>query len=190
MFRVGDVRDRKVIAPVVRAVLYTWQGRRTKEGEFLPVLAQPMEINYRDDLMLLPITIEHIIDERSPLYHHTHKSLVACGAEVVVSFEGSIDTTGLSFSARQSYLPNEILWGHTFVRIIHKAKPGEVRGALFIRVIFFSRNNQFFKIFIIFGSSQPFIYYQSIRGCVFHTYLFGNVFPYNTLSTDVVFGLT
>ena len=43
--------------------------------------------------MLLPITIEHVIDEKSPLYRHTHESLVACGAEVVVSFEGQIDTT-------------------------------------------------------------------------------------------------
>jgi hypothetical protein len=110
MFRVGDVRDRKVISPTVRACLYTWNGRRTREDEFIPVLAQPMEINYRDDLMLLPITIEHVVDEKSPLYGHTHESLLTCGAEVVVSFEGRIDTTGLSFSARQSYLPNEILW--------------------------------------------------------------------------------
>ena len=125
MFRVADVRDRKVIAPVVRASLYTWQGRRTAEGEHLPVTCQSMEINHRDELMLLPITIEHVIDEKSPLYHHTHESLVACGAEVVVSLEGCIDTTGLSFSARQSYLPNEILWGHTFVRVIRRAGPGE-----------------------------------------------------------------
>ena len=124
MFRVADVRDRKVIAPVVRASLYTWQGRRTAEGEHLPVTCQSMEINHRDELMLLPITIEHVIDEKSPLYHHTHESLVACGAEVVVSLEGCIDTTGLSFSARQSYLPNEILWGHTFVRVIRRAGPG------------------------------------------------------------------
>ena len=133
MFRVGDARDRKVISPTVRAVLYTWQGRRTHEGESLPVVAQPMEINYRDDLMLIPITIEHVIDEKSPLYGHTHDSLVACGAEVVVSFEGSIDTTGLNFSARQSYLPNEILWGHTFVRIIHQARPGEIHHRVNLR---------------------------------------------------------
>ena len=34
------------------------------------------EINYRDDLMLLPITIQHVIDENSPLHRHTHDSLV------------------------------------------------------------------------------------------------------------------
>ncbi|ACO70019.1 inward rectifier K+ channel family transporter, partial [Micromonas commoda] len=118
MFRVGDARDRKVINPNIRACLYTWDGRRTKEGEHLPVVAKPMEIAYQDGHMLLPITITHVIDESSPLYRHTHDSLVACGAEVVVSLEGQIETTGLSFSARQSYLPQEILWSHQFVRII------------------------------------------------------------------------
>jgi hypothetical protein len=126
MFRVADVRDRKVIQPRVRACLYTWNERRTHEGEHLPVTAQEMVISKVDPLMLLPITVEHVIDENSPLYRHTHESLVACNAEVVVSFEGCIDTTGLSFSARQSFLPREILWGHTFRRVIRKARPGEI----------------------------------------------------------------
>ena len=41
-------------------------------------------------MVLLPITIEHVIDERSPLHRHTHDSLVACGAEVVVTFEAGV----------------------------------------------------------------------------------------------------
>ena len=133
MFRVGDARDRKVINPNIRACLYTWDGRRTKEGEHLPVVAKPMEIAYQDGHMLLPITITHVIDESSPLYRHTHDSLVACGAEVVVSLEGQIETTGLSFSARQSYLPQEILWSHQFVRIIRRARPGEARHEVNLR---------------------------------------------------------
>jgi|TARA_B110000967_G_scaffold199111_1_gene233090 hypothetical protein len=40
MFRVADARDRKVIAPVIRACLYTWTTRTTSEGEEIPVLAQ------------------------------------------------------------------------------------------------------------------------------------------------------
>ena len=133
MFRVGDARDRKVINPRLRACLYTWDGRRTHEGEHLPVVAKPMEISYQDMHMLLPITITHVIDESSPLYRHTHDSLVACGAEVVVSLEGCIETTGLSFSARQSYLPQEILWSHQFVRVIRRARPGEARHGVNLR---------------------------------------------------------
>jgi hypothetical protein len=58
---------------------------------------------------------------------------VACGAEVVVSLEGCIETTGLSFSARQSYLPQEILWSHQFVRVIRRARPGEARHEVNLR---------------------------------------------------------
>ena len=127
MFRVADARDRKVIAPVVRACLYTWNSRETREGERMPVSAQPLLISKLDPLMLLPITIEHVIDETSPLFRHTHDSLCACGAEIVVALEGCVDATGLSFSARQSYLPSEILWGHTFRRIIRHAPSGSTR---------------------------------------------------------------
>ena len=127
MFRVADARDRKVIAPAVRACLYSWSGRTTSEGERLPVSAQPLRISKLDPLMLLPITIEHVIDETSPLFGHTHDSLRACGAEIVVAFEGCVDATGLSFSARQSYLPSEILWGHTFRRVIRRAPSGSTR---------------------------------------------------------------
>lgn len=127
MFRVADARDRKVIAPAVRACLYSWNGRTTSEGERLPVSAQPLRISKLDPLMLLPITIEHVIDETSPLFGHTHDSLRACGAEIVVAFEGCVDATGLSFSARQSYLPSEILWGHTFRRVIRRAPSGSTR---------------------------------------------------------------
>jgi hypothetical protein len=126
MFRVYDARDRKMIRPNVRAVLYSWRGRRTREGETMPVSAEDMAITKLDPLMLLPITVEHVVDECSPLYGHTHDSLTACGAEIVVSLEGSVDTTGLSFSARQSFLPSEILWGHTFKRVIREAPEGEI----------------------------------------------------------------
>ena len=72
-------------------------------------------------------TIEHPINERSPLYGHSHNSLVQLNAEIVVVFEGTVDSTGLRFMVRQSFLPHEIKWGHVFQRVIYQAKPGELR---------------------------------------------------------------
>ena len=34
--------------------------------------------------------------------------------ELHVSMEGTIESTGLTFQARTSYVPGEILWGHRF----------------------------------------------------------------------------
>ena len=34
--------------------------------------------------------------------------------EMVVGFEGTIESTSNTFQARTSYLPDEIMWGHRF----------------------------------------------------------------------------
>lgn len=61
----------------MRAFLYTWGGgRTTAEGEHIPFRADPLKLLYEDHLSLvLPLTLEHEIDERSPLYGHTYDSL-------------------------------------------------------------------------------------------------------------------
>ncbi|KAG2486473.1 hypothetical protein HYH03_014920 [Edaphochlamys debaryana] len=126
MFRVADIQKRSVIDPRVRAALFTWgPGRRTAEGERIPVTAQDMDIAL-DCTLLLPTTAEHNIDESSPLFGHTLQSLEAVGAEIVVTFEASSEL-GDTFMARQSYLPSEIHWGHTFVNIIRSARQGETQ---------------------------------------------------------------
>ena len=68
----------QVIAPSVRAFLYTWGGRKTAEGEKIPVRIEELDIGYIDGMLLLPLVVEHGIDERSPLYGHTYESLRVC----------------------------------------------------------------------------------------------------------------
>ena len=70
----------QVIAPTVNAYLYTWAGYRTAEGEFLPVRVEAIELGSIAGMLLLPTVVEHTIDERSPLYGHTHDSLVVSRA--------------------------------------------------------------------------------------------------------------
>ena len=65
-----------MIAPTVNAYLYTWAGYRTAEGEFLPVRVEAIELGSIAGMLLLPTVVEHTIDEGSPLYGHTHDSLV------------------------------------------------------------------------------------------------------------------
>lgn len=59
----------------MRAFLYTWGGRKTAEGEKIPVRIEELDIGYIDGMLLLPLVVEHGIDERSPLYGHTFESL-------------------------------------------------------------------------------------------------------------------
>ena len=82
---------------------------------------EELQIGYIDGALLLPLIIEHTVDERSPLCGHTHDTLLECGAEIVVTFHGTTEF-GNPFAARRSYLPHDILWGHQFKRMI-KAPP-------------------------------------------------------------------
>lgn len=98
--------------------MYTWgEGRVTAEGERIPVRVEPLDVDYIDGMLLLPLIIEHTIDERSPLCGHTHTSLNSLNAEIVVTFEGTTEM-GNPFMARRSYVPQEIYWGHKFSNVV------------------------------------------------------------------------
>eukprot|EP00891_Asterochloris_glomerata_P004119 jgi/Astpho2/4119/fgenesh1_pg.00063_%23_104_t len=123
MFRVADIRRTQVISPTTKAFLYTWgEGRTTAEGEYIPARIEELDIGYIDGMLLLPLIQEHTIDERSPLCGHTHDSLMAVHAEIVVTFEGTTEF-GNPFMARQSYLAAEVMWGHKFAPIIFHPEP-------------------------------------------------------------------
>jgi len=118
MFRIADLRSAQVVEPKVRAYLYTWgEGRKTAEEEKIPVRVESIELDYIDGMLLLPLIIEHTIDERSPLCGHNFDSLVAMRAEVVVTFEGTTEL-GNPFMTRRSYVPEEIFWGYQFANVV------------------------------------------------------------------------
>ncbi len=68
----------QVIAPRVKAYLYTWgPPRYTAEGDRIPAKIENLDIGYIDGMLLLPLVEEHNIDERSPLCGHTHETLMS-----------------------------------------------------------------------------------------------------------------
>ena len=82
--------DAQVIAPRVKAYLYTWgEPRFTAEGDRIPAKTESLDIGYIDGMLLLPLVEEHNIDERSPLCGHTHESLMAVS---VASGDATVQT--------------------------------------------------------------------------------------------------
>uniref|UniRef100_A0A183ETL4 IRK_C domain-containing protein n=1 Tax=Gongylonema pulchrum TaxID=637853 RepID=A0A183ETL4_9BILA len=65
-------------------------------------------------LLLWPIIIRHLIDEQSPLFALTPDSLHNADFELIMTVEGIVEATGMTFQARTSFLPDEILWGYRF----------------------------------------------------------------------------
>ncbi|XP_044758855.1 inward rectifier potassium channel 18-like [Coccinella septempunctata] len=121
MFRVGDMRKSHIIDANVRAQVVA--SRRTKEGEFLNQYHTELELSadsVQGNLFFIwPMTIVHIIDDRSPFYYLSAGDMLQGNFEVLVSLEGTTENTGQATQARTSYVANEILWGHAFKPIIY-----------------------------------------------------------------------
>jgi hypothetical protein len=66
-----------------------------------------------------PIVIEHKIDSGSPLYAMNKEGISRENFEILLVLEGIIEPTGMITQARTSYMPDEIVWGSRFQRMIH-----------------------------------------------------------------------
>lgn len=120
MFRVGDLRKSHIVDASIRAQLI--RSRKTKEGELLhnyqtqlTVSADGCDSNL---FFIWPMIIVHKIDENSPFYNLAANDLLQEKFEVVVIWEGTVESTGLTTQARSSYLNSEILWGHRYESIV------------------------------------------------------------------------
>nr|CAI5819348.1 unnamed protein product [Callosobruchus analis] len=120
MFRVGDLRKRKLIGTSISAILI--HTKRTKEGDRFENFQTPLELQC-DDMgseifFLWPMTVIHKIDENSPFYNLSASQMLNEHFEIVVSLEGSVESTGQGTNAKTSYLSCEILWGQKFVDLL------------------------------------------------------------------------
>ena len=60
---------------------------------------------------------------RSVISHEPDAFNLQVNAEIVITFEGTTEF-GNDFMARQSYLPNELRWGHCFKDMLSLPAPG------------------------------------------------------------------
>lgn len=51
----ADIRERHVLDPKVMAVIYKWRERFTQEGEPVPMRVEPLELNYVEEISILPV---------------------------------------------------------------------------------------------------------------------------------------
>lgn len=125
LFRVGDMRKSHIVEAHVHAVLV--KMRTTQEGEVMPLCQQPLQISdgggdvELDSRVFLvwPIIVEHPIDESSPFWDMSAEELRREQFELIIILEGVVECTGMTTQARTSYVPEEILWGHRFEKLVN-----------------------------------------------------------------------
>jgi potassium inwardly-rectifying channel subfamily J len=120
--RLGDMRHRSTLVEA-HIRMYFISKRRTRENEVIPLNLLDMNVGYdagRDRLFFnWPIIIEHKIDNQSPLYDMDRETILKRKFEILLILEGIIEPTGMITQAKTSYMPQEIVWGSRFQRMIN-----------------------------------------------------------------------
>lgn len=130
VFRVGDMRISQLIGVNIHTVLV--HKRLNSENSTIHLeqecLRTTTEANHRHDdddddsagfyFLAWPIKVIHRIDERSPLWNLSPNDLLVANFEIVVVLEATCEATGATIQVRTSYLPSEILWGHSLVSLV------------------------------------------------------------------------
>lgn len=118
IFRVGDIRTSRILN--IKALMYIIRMDTDKDrlDEFEQVALNVELDGCESTFFLWPVSVIHVIDKNSPLYNISAADLLTGNIEVLVVFEGIIESTGQPVQARSSYTSNEILWGHRFVKMV------------------------------------------------------------------------
>lgn len=127
-FRVLDVRPGRCRGPSVTAHLFRWPppGSATAEGEPTPVRVDELALApARLPPLLVPVTLEHRVDDKSPLAGETLASLLASCAEIVVAVAAATERGDAVVT--RSFLASELHLGCAFVPAVAKGAGG--RGA-------------------------------------------------------------
>ena len=122
LFRVGDMRHSQLVGAMLHAMFI--KKRRTQEGHEIPFYQYHLEVRAEsedyDQFIFLswPIRVIHRITPNSPLWGVSAESLMAEDFEIIVVLEGVVEATSMTTQVRTSYLPSEILWGHSLAPLL------------------------------------------------------------------------
>ena len=120
VFRVGDMRKSHIVEAHVRAIMI--KKRITQEGEVIPLYQYDLKLGDGESegrlFMVWPVIVEHRITEDSPFWELSAEDLQKEKFELVVVLEGIVESTGMTTQARTSYIPEEIIWGHRFEKLV------------------------------------------------------------------------
>ncbi|XP_035433092.2 G protein-activated inward rectifier potassium channel 4-like [Spodoptera frugiperda] len=119
IFRVGNTRKSRIIAGNVQAYLIRHTPIDVLENQIKLGLSMDSSENFS---FMFPVCAVHTIDEDSPFYSMAASDIIKADMEILVVFEGTIESTGQPVQAKSSYTTQEILWGHRFIEMVEYKK--------------------------------------------------------------------
>jgi inward rectifier potassium channel len=116
MFRAANQRSNQILDANI-VVTYAHQ-ETSREGITMRRFQELALVRSRSALFALSWTVMHRVDETSPLYGQTLKSMTENEAELLLLLSGTDETVSDQIFARHSYKPHQIRHGHRFVDIL------------------------------------------------------------------------
>lgn len=125
--RVANIRKSLLLGSQIYGKLI--RTRVTPEGKTF--IMEQVNVDFmvdagKDNLFFVcPLTLYHVIDNTSPFFQMAVDTLPQQEFELVVFLDGTAETTSYLCQVRTSYLPQEIIWGYKFLRIVSRSKEGK-----------------------------------------------------------------
>jgi len=134
-FRVGDVRKSQLLEVTIKLHCFRFSTNRHNDKVLVDQIELPISFSPGSEpdyevrpFLLTPLTVSHVVDDKSPLYGFSEKGLLDANMEMVAVLEGVVEATGMVMQAKTSYLPHEIIWEHEFCPM--PIKPSTVNNRL------------------------------------------------------------
>ena len=124
MVRVGNERGNVILEATARIVLM--RTEILKEGSTFYRMIDLRLQRDRSPAMARSWTLQHPIDQQSPLFGATPESLAKAEAEILVSLVGTDDTSLQAVHARTRYLHDEIVWGARHADVLSENPDGNL----------------------------------------------------------------
>ncbi|GGP22458.1 ion channel [Silvimonas iriomotensis] len=83
-------------------------------------------VRHQHPMFVLSWTLMHVIDESSPLYGMTAADLARTDSMLVLSLDGTDETTTQTMRSRQSYNHEQIRWQYAYADLLYKDEDGQM----------------------------------------------------------------
>jgi inward rectifier potassium channel len=121
MIRLGNLRNSQIADPKIKVTLICDEISEERVRRSY----HDLKLTKNTTPILLPSwTAKHIINEESPLFKVTKRTLKQKNIEIIISVAGFDEILSQTVHSHQSYIADEILFGGSFVDIISHDKNG------------------------------------------------------------------
>jgi inward rectifier potassium channel len=123
-FRIGNDRSNAIFDARVRVIFV--RTEKTKEGQIMYRMLDLPLVRSETVTLERSFTIQHRIDEKSPLHEATRATCEKHEVEIMVNVSGTDDISLQPVYARHTYFPKDIAWDRRLADVLREREDGKL----------------------------------------------------------------